>query len=127
MYKVMKIYYDNATGEILHQSSYRYDFEPNFDDDYEKMLTLNNRVKESIGLLILRDGAYAEDFQEGTLIKIDVETLKPVFGYLDPENPEELIITSEPMSEKIKKLEISQAQTNTTLLEFMEAVLLGGM
>lgn len=118
MYKVMKIYYDNVTGEIYHQSSYGYDFEPNFDHDYENLFALNSRVKESISLLVLRDGAYAQDFQEGQLVKIDVETLKPVFGYLDPENPEELIIPSEPMSEKIKELE-NKIQVAKEAIDFL--------
>lgn len=103
MYKVMKIYYDKITGEILHQSSYGYVTEPNFDDDYENLFSLNSRVRESIALLVLRDGAYAQDFREGRLIRIDPGSLELIFEYPNPENPEEPIVPSKPFEEQLSE------------------------
>lgn len=97
----MKIYYDNVTGEILYQSSYGYEVEPNFDHDYKHLLALSSRTKESIALLVLRDGEYAQSFQEGTLIKVDPETQELTFAYPNPENPDEPLVPSKPFEDQL--------------------------
>ncbi|MDF1510832.1 TolA protein [Bacillus phage vB_Bacillus_1020A] len=101
MYKVAKIYYVKTSGEVIHQSRYNFNLEPNFDEDYESFKSLNSRTKESIALLVLRDGEYAQSFQEGTLFKVDPETQELTFEYPNPENPEEPIIPNKPFEEQL--------------------------
>ncbi|PAE21956.1 hypothetical protein [Robertmurraya siralis] len=100
-YKVMKIYYDKVTGEVLFDQAYNYVPVLNFDNDYANLTSLKQRTKESIALLVLRDGEYAQSFQEGTLIKVDPETQELTFEYPNPENPEEPIIPNKPFEEQL--------------------------
>lgn len=108
MYKVKKIYYDNVSGEHLYNASYGYHVPIDFDRDCETLLALKERDKSSIGLLILENGQYAQDFQEGRLIGVNVETKVPIFEYLNSSNSDEPIIPSKPLSEQILELKEEQ-------------------
>lgn len=126
MYKVMKIYYDRSTGEVLHTSSYNYIVEPDFDADYEVILSLKERAKESINLLVLKDGAYAQDFTEGRLIGVDLETKMPKFEYANPDNTTEPITPAKPLTVQIEEARAENLATMDALAEVYELIL-GGM
>lgn len=117
MYKTLKIYYEKETGEIIHQAFYNYEIKPNLDSDYANLIALNSRVKESIALLVLRNGAYAQDFQEGRLIKIDPESQELIFEYPNPENPDEPIIPDKPLSVEIDEVKQENKLLQQSLLE----------
>ncbi len=72
MYKVRKIYYDKVTGEIVWNVSYNQETEVNFDRDYETINVLNERSKESLKLMVLKDGEFEDDFSQAQLVKVNV-------------------------------------------------------
>jgi len=119
----MKIYYDNVTGEVIWATAHNYYFTPNFDHDYETIIDLNRRVRESISLLILSDGQYAQDFREGRLIGVNVETKVPIFEYPNPENPEEPILPDIPLSVEVDALKRENKSQDTVIEELMFVII----
>lgn len=109
------IYYDKETGNILSHCLYKEDIqsEPTFDQDYNTMIDLKSRTKESIGELRFRKGEYAHDFAEGKLIGVNLETKEPIFSYHNPSDPANPIIPEKPLTEQIA--ELKQENENLTL------------
>lgn len=122
MYKIKKIYYDNSTGEILHHCTYDQVVPVDFDHDYNTVIDLNIRLKETIELLILKDGAYAQDFSEGRLIGVNLETKVPIFEYYNPENPSEPIVTEKPLSVEVSELKAENERLMQEDLNNKEAI-----
>ena len=91
-----KIYYDNQTGNVI-----RMEAKPNadfikttFDQDYQSIKELNNRLYNTIGLLELNNDQYDEDFAVcGLNVKVDLVTKELTFmhptdnGTTAPEKP----------------------------------------
>lgn len=123
MYKIMKIYYDKVTGERLWDNSFNDNTLIDFDRDYEVVKELNNRVKESIGLLVLENGQYEQDFKESTNFRVNVTTKTLEFSYPDPNAPEAPPVFVQPLTEQVDKLKERQDATENALLD----LLLGGM
>lgn len=105
MYAIMKIYFDKASGDILSAISYNKKKNVDFDYDYDTLTSLQEHTKESIDLLVLEDGVFAQDFREGTLIGVDLTTRTPIFSYPNPEDPATPIIPEMPLTAKIILLE----------------------
>lgn len=63
--------------------------------------TLSERNRDTFDVLELEYGEYAQDFQDGRLIGVDLEKNIPRFEYPNPENPEEPIVPDVPLSESI--------------------------
>ncbi|MDT0160255.1 hypothetical protein [Bacillus sp. AG4(2022)] len=123
-----KIFYDIASGNVLIETG---ECEGNVipttvEQDIATYTTLSERNRESFDVVELSYGDYAEDFKEGKLIGVDLENKTPMFSYPNPEDPDSPIVPQKPLSVKVQELEIAQSQTNTSLLELMELVLLGG-
>lgn len=120
MYKTRKIYYDLETGEVIYSSSYTKKINVDFGHDYSRLTSLNARNKETIGLLVLNDNKYAQDFAECNGYRVNPETKTLEFSYPDP-NEEELQepVYQAPLSEQVKELEYRTEATENALLAIM--------
>lgn len=90
-----KIYFDKSTGDVIENTGERTGsvVETTREQDFEAYTSLSKRVPETVGMIQLEYGAYAEDYAaSGRLTRVDLETLKPLFTYpgpTDPETPQE--------------------------------------
>ncbi|MGC6588014.1 hypothetical protein ACPV3A_24090 [Paenibacillus sp. Dod16] len=105
-----KIYFDKSTGNVILNTRDRTGdiVETTREQDFEVYVELSERVPETVEMVQLEYGAYAEDYaQGGAITRIDLETLKPLFTYRDPE-PE---VPQEPR----KPLTTEVDELNTTI------------
>lgn len=113
------IFYDIDTGEILVDT-----FEKTGNASYKepeyyipKYWRLSERNKGTFDYIELPYGAYAQDFREGRLIKIDPESQELIFEYPNPENPDEPIIPEKPLSVEIEEVKQENQLLQQSLLE----------
>lgn len=126
-YNTMKIYFLKNSGEVIWAVSYEDNRSVNFDEDYEDSYILKQYNKERIGLLVLEDSQYAQDFDECNGYRVNPETKELEFSYPDPNEPGVPPVYQKPLSEEVEELKAAQAETDSTVLELMETILLGGM
>ena len=122
MYKTMKIYYRNDTGEVVWATSYNYPVTVDFDKDYNAVNELNQFDKTFLSMLVLTDGQYAQDFADGRLIRIDIDTKVPIFEY-HIDIPDEPIVPSKPLSVEIKELKQKTKLQDATIEELMFVII----
>lgn len=90
-----RLYYLKTTGEVIQDTGERTGWvvETTLEQDFQTYRSLSERVPETVGMIQLEYGAYAEEYAQGCVIaRIDMETLKPLFMYpvqTDPETPQE--------------------------------------
>lgn len=109
-----KIYFDKITGDVIENTGERTGsvVETTREQDFEAYTSLSKREPETVGMIQLEYGAYAEDYAAGGRItRIDLETLKPLFTYPEPVDPETPQEPQPALSEQLAKLE----QENTLL------------
>ncbi|MGG3310766.1 hypothetical protein ABER23_25460 [Paenibacillus lautus] len=86
-----KVYYDKNTGleiQTIWENSGTVS-ETTKEQDFASYSALAERVPETVGIVQFEVGEYRKDFQAGGRItKIDLVTLKPLFTYPDPTDPE---------------------------------------
>src|SRR5690625_4236601 len=76
------------------------------DDDFQTYTVLQNRVRESVGVLELEYGKYREDFEVCTGYRVNIETEQIEFTYGDGEGDgEEEFFHSVPLSERVEDQE----------------------
>lgn len=88
---------------------------------------LAERTPESFDFIELRYGEYDEDFSIADGYRVNPETKELEFSYPDPNEPEVEQPYQAPLSVEVKNLKNKQSETDSTLLDFMETVLLGGL
>jgi len=123
----MRIYYDVITGDIIANTGERsgeWVVELSVEQDIEIYKALNERVRESFDYIELEYGDFHDDFMGCNGYRINLETKEIEFSYPDPNEPETLPTYRKPLSQELEELKLAQAETNTTLLELMEVVLL---
>lgn len=98
-----KLFYDKVTGSILVATGEwsRAVRDKTVEEEIATYPILSERNRETFDFIELPYGAYSQDFAEGRLIGIDVETKTPIFEYPNPESPEEPIVPARPLSESI--------------------------
>lgn len=110
-----KIYYDKATGNVILDTGEKMGavIETTIDQDYETYQALKERVRDTVGVIQLEFGQYAEDFAQCNGYRVNPETLELEFSYPDPNatEPQEPVYRK-PLSEQIGELE----QRNAKLL-----------
>lgn len=115
-----KLFYDKVTRNILVDTG-EWSNAPRDKTIEEEIATypiLSERNRETFDVLELPYGAYSQDFREGRLIGVDLETKIPIFEYPNPENPDEPIIAEKPLTVQIAEVkEDNQALSDT--LEFI--------
>ncbi|WP_339259596.1 hypothetical protein MKZ12_07305 [Paenibacillus sp. FSL R5-0713] len=121
-----RIYYDKTTGEVIFNTGERsgYVVETTIDQDFSTYTALLERSRDSVGMVQLEYGDYASDFTEGGIVsRINLETLKPLFTYPDPSQPDVPTDPLKPLSEEIKEMKERQ----DIMQDALDALLMGGM
>lgn len=127
-----RIYYDKVTGNIIQDTGERAGdvIETTVEQDFAAYAALAERVPDSVGSIQLDYGQYTQDFTEGRLDRIDLETLTPVFSYPDPAQPGGTITPPKPLTVQVAELEQKLTETDrenkNALFELYTAILGGG-
>lgn len=118
-----KIYYDALTGNVLVDTGERQGFviETTTDQDFQTYQTLIERARETIGIIQLEYGQYAQDFAECNGYRVNPNTLELEFSYPDPNLPpeEQEPVYQKPLSGEVKDLEVRLAQNTAETLELI--------
>lgn len=111
-----KIYYDKLTGNVLLDTGERVGFvlPTTIDQDFESYEELKQRVRETVGVIQLEYGQYAEDFAQCNGYRVNPETLELEFSYPDPNQPEAPQVFRKPLTEEVE--ETKQAVAELALL-----------
>lgn len=111
-----RIYYDKATGNVLVDTGERVGFvvPTTIEQDFQTYVALSERVPETVGVLELEYGQYAQDFAECNGYRVNPETQQIEFSYPDPNDPEAPLVYQKPLSEEIA--ETKQAIAELTIL-----------
>lgn len=108
-----RIYYELSTGNIILDTGERQGavVPTTIEQDFQTYRALAERVPETVGVLELEFGQYAQDFAECSGYRVDVsgETPVLVFSYPDPNDPEAPPVYRKPLSEEINDLKAQNA------------------
>lgn len=123
-----RIYYDKATGNVIVDTGERsgHVVPTTVEQDFRSYAALAERVPETVGVLELEYGQFAEDFAACNGYRVDVsgETPTLVFSYPDPSNPEAPPVYRKPLSEEVAELKQRQELMQAALDEL---ILRGGV
>ncbi|SDE82076.1 hypothetical protein SAMN04488542_102256 [Fontibacillus panacisegetis] len=121
MFLGRKIYYQKANGAVIvARNESRGDVrETTIDEDFAMLIDLRNYDRESLGVLTLESGQYAQDFAECNGYRVNPDTLELEFSYLDPSDPE----PQEPVYQKPLSLEVDELKRENTLLKAQNTAL----
>ncbi|MBE2945899.1 hypothetical protein [Anoxybacillus flavithermus] len=111
-----KIYYDKATGNVIVDTGEKMGavIDTTIDQDFESYEELKQRVRETVGVIQLEYGQYAEDFAQCNGCRVNPETLELEFSYPDPNQPEAPQVFRKPLTEEVE--ETKQAIAELALL-----------
>jgi len=122
-----RIYYDLATGNIILDTGERSGdvVETTVEQDFAAYKSLAERVPETVGMLQLEYGQYAQDFATCSGYRVDVSGDEPklVFSYPDPNDPEVEPVYQKPLSEQVSQLESDKLTLMESMAELYEMVL----
>lgn len=108
-----RIYYELSTGNIILDTGERQGavVPTTIEQDFQTYRALAERVPETVGVLELEFGQYAQDFAECSGYRVDVsgETPVMVFSYPDPNDPEAPPVYRKPLSEEVDELKAQNA------------------
>lgn len=122
MFKTKKIYYLLNNGEVIWDVAYRVSKTPNLEEDYQNSMILQKYDKTALGLIILTESQYAQDFIESQgNYRVNPETKELEFSYPDPNEPEVEQPYQEPLSEQIELLK-AQNKAMSERADFVEDV-----
>ena len=112
-----RIYYEKSTGNVIVDTGERSGsvVETTVEQDFESYAALAARVPESVGVLELQYGTYADDFAECSGYRIDPQTEEILFYYPDPNEPETPPVFQQPLSVKVVAEEAELADTKMQL------------
>ncbi|WP_432199228.1 hypothetical protein [Anoxybacillus gonensis] len=112
-----KIYYDKETGNVILDTGEMMGnvVGTTIDQDFEIYAALKERVRDTVGVIQLEFGQYAQDFAECSGYRVNPQTLELEFSYPDPNatEPQEPVYRK-PLSEELE--ETKQAIAELTLL-----------
>lgn len=119
-----KIYFDIITGNVIlsigEMQGYVRATTP--EEDIASFRRLSERIPETVGILQLEFGQYAQDFAECIAYRVNPETLELEFSYPDPSDPKPKgPIYHKPLSIEVAELmqdnlEIKQAIAELTMM-----------
>jgi hypothetical protein len=128
-----KIYFDKSTGNIILDTGEMMGavIETTVDHDFETYQVLKERVRDTVGVIQLEFGQYAEDFAQCNGYRVNPETLELEFSYPDPNQNPSIVpqepLFQKPLTEQVRDLKQQLAQVNADFVAFMEYMLNGGM
>uniref|UniRef100_A0A7U3YCZ3 Uncharacterized protein n=1 Tax=Geobacillus sp. (strain Y4.1MC1) TaxID=581103 RepID=A0A7U3YCZ3_GEOS0 len=112
-----RIYFDKLTGNVIVDTGEKIGFvtETTIDQDFEMYEALKQRVRDTVGVIQLEFGQYAQDFAQCNGYRVNPETKQLEFSYPDPNatEPQETVYRK-PLSEELE--ETKQAIAELTLL-----------
>ncbi len=120
-----KIYYDKTTGNVILDTGEKIGavIETTIDQDFETYQALKERVRDTVGVIQLEFGQYAEDFAQCNGYRVNPQTLELEFSYPDPNTTEpQEPVYQKPLTEKLKEIEEKQA----LMQQALDDLLLGG-
>jgi hypothetical protein len=124
-----KIYYDKTTGNVLVDTGEMMGavIETTVDQDFETYQALKERVRDTVGVIQLEFGQYAEDFAQCNGYRVNPETKTLEFSYPDPNatEPQEPVYVK-PLTEQIEELRQENLTTLLALTEVYEMIIGGG-
>jgi hypothetical protein len=124
-----KIYYDKTTGNVILDTGEKMGavIETTIDQDFETYQALKERVRDTVGVIQLEFGAYAQDFAQCNGYRVNPETLELEFSYPDPNETEpQEPVYQKPLTEQIEELRQENLTTLLALTEVYEMIIGGG-
>lgn len=121
-----KVYYDKTTGDVLVNTGERSGnvVETTVEQDFEVYRELTQRVPESVGMIQFEFGAHVDDYAAGgALVRLNPETLEPLFTYSHPESSPE---PRPALSTQVSALESETAALNLAVIDLWETLANGG-
>jgi hypothetical protein len=117
-----RIYYELATGNVIVDTGERSGsvVETTMEQDFASYAALSARVLETVGLLQLEYGQYAEDFTTCNGYRIDPDREKVLFSYPDPLEPQLPPVYQRPLSETVAAMETENTALKLALAELAE-------
>jgi len=116
-----RIYFDKLTGEVLIQTGHRRvldDYEvPTVEDDFRVFNKLSERNPETVGVLELEYGQYAQDFAESNGYRVNPDTQELEFSYPDPNDPEAPPVFQKPLTQEIEELKQADIENKQAIAE----------
>lgn len=125
-----KIYYEKYTGNIIKDLGPRSGGvrETTQEEDFESYLVLAERSPETVGMIRFPFEKYKPDYEAGgVVVRIDLETMEPLFTYPDPSNPE--VPQDGPrqaLSSQVSALETETSALNLAVIDIWETLANGG-
>lgn len=121
-----KVYYDKATGNVLLITSEMVGdvVETTTEQDFETYVELKDRVPDTVGVIQLEYGQYAQDFAQCNGYRVNPETKELEFSYPDPNatDTQTPVYQPKPLSEQVNELEAKQA----LMQQALDDLILGG-
>jgi hypothetical protein len=107
-----RIYYDKAAGSLIQDTGERSGdvIETTVEQDFLTFRALAERMPNIVDMIQLEYGQYAQDFIEGRLERIDLDTLEPLFSYPDQEQPSEPTPPQQPLTLQVASLKAELAE-----------------
>jgi len=113
-----KIYYDKITGLVLADTGEKYGHvrDTTQEEDFQIYKSLSERNPETVGMIQLEYGQYAQDFRECNGYRVNPETQQIEFSYPDPDDLElQEPIYQKPLSEEVADLKQAIAELTMIL------------
>lgn len=115
-----RIYYDKSTGNaIIDTGECSGDvIEMTIEQDFQVYVALTKRVPDTVGVLQLEYGQYAQDFHDCNGYRVDItgDTPTLVFSYPDPSAPEAPPVYQKPITTQVEELKAQNAEIIMTLV-----------
>ncbi|MBU5441198.1 hypothetical protein [Paenibacillus sp. MSJ-34] len=116
-----RIYFDKSTGNVIVDTGERsgHVVETTNEHDFEVYTALTERNRETVGVLELEYGQYAEDFAACNGFRVNPETLELEFSYPNPDDPETPPAYRKPLSEELEETKERITDLELTIAEMM--------
>lgn len=123
-----KVYYEKTTGNIiLITSEMSGDVIPSTrEQDFNSYGALSGRDPETVGLIELEYGQYAEEFTKAAGYRVNPDSRSLEFSYPDANSPEEPPVYQAPLTEQVAQLQAETAALNLAIIDVWETIAGGG-
>lgn len=117
-----KIYFDKLTGNIIQDTGEKLGNvrETTQEEDFQVYQTLAERVPETVGVIQLTYGQYAQDFQACNGYRVNPDTMQIEFSYPDPNIPPEEPVYRPPLTIEVEELKQEKLNLQLALAETIE-------
>lgn len=114
-----KIYFDKLTGNVILDTGEKTGAvrQTTVDEDFQVYTDLQQRVKDTVGVIELEYGQYSQDFMQCSGYRVNITSNKLEFSYPDPNAPQQPQEPTyqKPLSEQVKELQQSVIELSMML------------